>query len=111
MVEINISEIAGQCVVGLTGDVDLSCSSLVRDALMEKIGQTAITVVDLAGVEMIDSSGVASLVEGHQQAKKRGSRLVLVACRPTVLKVLQLAKLDDVFEISGSLEDALGSGA
>jgi anti-sigma B factor antagonist len=58
-------------------------------------------------VTYIDSSGIASLVEALQDARKRGSRFALVSVSEAVHRVLQLARLDKVFAIHASLADAL----
>lgn len=105
--EIEITESDDFQTVRVTGDVDLSCSSQLRDALINSVGRFATTIVDMSGVITIDSSGIASFVEGHQLAKKRSCRLVLAACGPTVMRVLQLAKLDDVFYIEASVDAAV----
>ena len=55
--------------------------------------------VNLAGVAYMDSSGVATLVEGFKKANESSKTFTLVAPSDSVMKVLQLAKLDGVFEI------------
>ena len=55
----------------------------------------------------IDSSGVASLVECLQNAKKAGQKLALVSVSEGALRVLQLARLDRVFMICDKVEDGL----
>jgi anti-sigma B factor antagonist len=64
--------------------------------------------VDLSGVEYIDSSGVASLVEALQQAKARGQSLALASVSASALRVLELARLDKVFTIHASVAEGLG---
>jgi anti-sigma B factor antagonist len=63
--------------------------------------------VDLSGVEYIDSSGVASLVEAFQRAKRGGSEFALVSVNDAARRVLQLARLDKVFVIHETLADGL----
>lgn len=111
MLEISVNEVSGSTVVVLQGDVDLSNSTDVRRALLDISGKAPLTVIDMSGVGSIDSSGIASLLEGHQLARKRGADFVLAACSDGVNRVLALAKLDNVFHLSGSVEDALGAAA
>jgi anti-sigma B factor antagonist len=54
-------------------------------------------------VTYIDSSGIASLVEAYQTAKKKGLRFGLLAVSEPVMSVLALARLDKVFPIHLSL--------
>ena len=63
--------------------------------------------MDLSAVDYIDSSGVASLVESFQSARKKDQNYILVSVSEGALRVLQLARLDKVFTICNSIEDAL----
>jgi len=101
----NVRDHLGYAVVELTGDVDLSCSPEARKVILECLEQHRDVVVDLSAVTYIDSSGVASLVEGFQTAKKNGLRFGLVGPSESALNVLTLARLDKVFEIHRSVEE------
>jgi len=103
-----IREEGGAVIVALEGDVDLQSSPDARKVLLECVGRKKPVLVDLSGVGYIDSSGVASLVESLQTARKSGSSLILVAVSEGALRVLQLARLDKVFTICDSIEDGLG---
>ncbi len=103
-----IREESGVVIVALEGDVDLQSSPDARKVLLECVGRKKPVLVDLSGVGYIDSSGVASLVESLQTARKAGSNLILVAVSEGALRVLQLARLDKVFTICDSIEDGLG---
>ncbi len=103
-----IREESGAVIVALEGDVDLQSSPDARKVLLECVGRKKPVLVDLSGVGYIDSSGVASLVESLQTARKFGSNLILVAVSEGALRVLQLARLDKVFTICDSIEDGLG---
>jgi anti-sigma B factor antagonist len=102
-----IREEQGGIVVALKGDVDLQCSPAARTVLLDAVGRGRPVFVDLSDVTYIDSSGIASLVEALQGARKRGSRFALVSVSEAVHRVLQLARLDKVFAIHASLADAL----
>lgn len=92
-------------IVSVSGEVDLSWSAEVRKAILDAL-DTAGTLVDLSAVSYIDSSGIAALVEGYQTAKGRGQRFGLVASSEPVHKVLELARLDQVFPMYDSLQAA-----
>ena len=62
--------------------------------------------VDLSEVSYIDSSGIAALVEGLQNAKSKGRKFALVAVSKAVMAVLQLARLDRVFAIYPDVDAA-----
>lgn len=94
-------------VVTLAGEIDLQQSPNVRRQLMELMFDRRDVLVDLAGVSYIDSSGIACLVEAYQMARKNANRFVLVSVSPSVLRVLQLARLDKVFTLVETLDAAL----
>lgn len=89
----------GYDIVVLTGDVDLSCSPEARKAILACLDRSHNTLVDLTAVTYIDSSGVASLVEGFQTAKKKSLKFGLIGVSDAALSVLELARLDRVFPI------------
>ena len=95
-------------VIAFSGDVDLQNSQEARNILLAAVDRSLPVLVDMSRVDYIDSSGIASLVEGLQCARKRGCELVLVSVSEPALKVLQLARLDQVFSLYGSLEEAAG---
>ena len=103
-----IHEEHGVIVVDLSGDVDLDSSSKVRQTLLDYVGRERDVLVDLSRVRYIDSSGIASLVEAFQSARRGKTRFALVAVSEAAMRVLELARLDRVFAIHDSLEDALG---
>ncbi len=104
----HVREQGGLQIVAFEGDVDLEHSPAARAVLLEAVERGSGVLVDLSGVGYMDSSGVASLVEAYQESKKRGARFALVAVNPPALRVLELARLDRVFTIHASLEEALG---
>ena len=91
-------------VLRLSGDVDLHSSPKAREAILVCLKQKSALFVDLSDVSYMDSSGVASLVEGYQTAKKQGLEFGLLAVAQPVMNVLKLARLDKVFPIHASLE-------
>jgi len=105
--EHQTTEREGNLVVAFTGDVDLQSSPDARKALLDAVGQGKNVLVDLSGVGYIDSSGVASLVESLQTARKSGGTLGLAAVSEGALRVLQLARLDKVFTIHDTVEQGL----
>jgi len=92
-------------VVAFSGDIDLQTSPDARKALLGLVGTGRPILVDLEGVGYIDSSGVASLVECLQSARKSGQNLALVCVSEGALRVLQLARLDKVFKIYGTRDE------
>jgi anti-sigma B factor antagonist len=102
-----ILEKPGVSIVVFTGEIDLESSPAAREVLLKCFGHTGNVIVDLSEVSYIDSSGVASLVEALQAAKKNGSQFALAAVSEPTRRVLELARLDKVFTLYDSVELAL----
>ena len=105
--EYSKREERGAQIVSFTGDIDLQSSPDVRKVLLSAVDEGSTVLVDLSGVDYIDSSGVASMVESFQNARKKNQEYVLVSVSEAAMRVLQLARLDRVFTISDSVDDAL----
>jgi anti-sigma B factor antagonist len=97
---IEEKEADGSCLIAVSGEVDLYTSPQLRAAVTKAVSKTRGPVrVDLSGVAYMDSSGVATLVEGLRAASGAAASFVLVAPSHAVMKVLQLSRLDSVFDI------------
>ena len=105
--EVRIASEPPYTLIHLTGDVDLNSSPQARTAILEALTRNAALFVDLSQVTYMDSSGVASLVEGYQTARRQNLRFGLVAVAPPVRGVLRLARLDRVFPIHTTLAEAI----
>lgn len=105
-----VEEKQGFSVVLLSGEVDLSKSPDARKVILNNLKKMKHVMVDLSAVEYIDSSGVASLVEGFQYARSNNLEFGLVGVSEAAMNVLRLARLDRVFHIYASLDDRLNGG-
>lgn len=95
-------------VVQPSGEVDMHHSPQLRKELLAQIGlKPKRLVVNMAGVKFIDSSGVATLVEAMKACKSAGTQLLLCSMDSKVKDVFELARLEKVFRICGSEEEAL----
>jgi anti-sigma B factor antagonist len=86
--------------VFLSGEIDMDRSPEVRKALVAAVGQGRAVTVDMAGVDYMDSSGIACLVLAYQQSNAAQQDFELANVQPRVRKVLELARLDKVFRIT-----------
>ena len=87
-------------VITVEGEVDMFSSPKLRDKLVpffEKKNKGII--VDLSGVSFMDSSGIATLVEGLQWSKKENKQFILAGLGTNVMNALSLTKLNTVFNI------------
>jgi len=103
--------VEGGTILDLSGDIDLAHSPAMRKALLLEIKDKRIPKVflNLKNVRYIDSSGIASLVEGLKASREQNSRLILFALNKTVREVMELSRLQKLFEIFETEEQALAS--
>ena len=96
-------------IFDLSGDIDFANSPEVRESVLREIreSRTSRVLVNMSQVRYIDSSGVASLIEGLKASRDLGSRFILFGLSTSAREVLQLSRLIKVFEIYDSEEQAL----
>ena len=96
-------------LVDVQGDIDLYNSPEVRKIILEELKEKKVPrlIVNLTGVRYIDSSGVASLVEGLKVSRTMSSRFMLYGLSPAAREVLELSRLIRVFEVFGTEQEAL----
>jgi anti-sigma B factor antagonist len=109
-VEVTLEKINAGFLLKVKGDVDMNTSSDVRGALAQVFEQQSsgmkALLIDLSQVRYMDSSGIATLIEGMQHCMKKGARLRLCELSPSVRDVFELARLGSVFEIFPTISEA-----
>jgi anti-sigma B factor antagonist len=88
--DLGSSQSGGHVVVALHGELDLVDAAAVAAALMTVAAREPRIIVDLAGLEFIDASGVAALSRGRRLARKAGGDLLLSAPQRPVRLVLAI---------------------
>jgi anti-anti-sigma factor len=93
---ISATEIDGRAHLTLRGELDLATAPELEQVLIERIDACQDVVVDLRGLEFMDSSGIRVLVAAHARAGRAGTRVFIV--RPetgsAVGKIVEVAGLD-----------------
>jgi anti-sigma B factor antagonist len=94
-------EIGDVTVIDMNGRITLGeGSSLLRDLVRENLGKGRKKIVmNLAGVNYIDSTGLGELVSGFRLVKSEGGELKLLNLNKKVIDLLQITKLYAVFDI------------
>jgi anti-sigma B factor antagonist len=105
-VDLTTRDCDGHVIVVLRGELDVADAAGVVAAFMVIVARQPEIIVDLAGLEFIDSSGVAALARGRKLARHAGGDLLLAAPRREVLRALSLTRLFDVFPIHASVDKA-----
>jgi len=100
---VTVLTVTGDLVIG---DAESTFKKTVTRLLEE--GHTRL-LVDLSGVGFLDSSGLGALVRALTQSQKEGGQTKLLHAGPQIRKLLQMTKLDSVFEIHEDMEAAVSS--
>lgn len=97
-------------VVSVTGEIDVYTAPALRERLNELIaGGEHHLVVDMAGVDFLDSTGLGVLVGGLKRVRSHEGTLQLVCDQEKILKVFRITGLTKVFGIHPSLAPALSN--
>lgn len=97
-------------VVEVGGEIDVYTAPSLRDHLVGLINSgNHQLVVDLAGVDFLDSTGLGVLVGALKRVRENGGSLLLVCTQERLLRIFRITGLAKVFPIFSSIEDAVAS--
>ncbi len=100
----------GCAIVAASGDVDISTSPDLREALARVVAEgNRAVVVDLSAVKFIDSTGLGVLVGAFTAVRNAGGRLAVVNDHSAVIKVLTITALHEVLGVQPTLEGAIAA--
>jgi anti-anti-sigma factor len=93
---ISAAEIEGRAHLTLRGELDLATAPELEQLVNERIDSSQEVIIDLRGLEFMDSSGIRVLVAAHARAGRTGTRLLVVrpATGSAVAKIVEVAGLD-----------------
>lgn len=95
-------------VLRVVGEIHASTAPEFSERLNAAIAQGRTGVVlDLTGVEFIDSTGLSVLLNGLRRVTRVRGTMVLACANPTVLRLFEITKLDSTFEIVGDCDEAV----
>jgi anti-sigma B factor antagonist len=96
-------------VVVATGEIDLYTAPAMRDCLAAATKSSSRVLIDLSGVTFLDSTGLGVMLGALGRAGHEDQPLVLVGSTSLVRRVLEITRLDQVFPMYASLEEALAA--
>jgi anti-sigma B factor antagonist len=95
-------------VISVSGEIDVYTAPSLRERLNELVASGHYDlVVDMEGVEFLDSTGLGVLVGGLKRVRSHDGTLRLVCAQEKILKVFRITGLTKVFPIHATLEEAL----
>jgi anti-sigma B factor antagonist len=105
--QIDKTSTNGETLLTLKGEIDLHASPALRSELRSCVdAKTKVLLVDFAGVDYIDSSGLATFIEYLRDAGEHNGKIALFGLKPKVRTIFDLVRLNELFTISESAEAA-----
>jgi len=105
-IKIDLKEANELPVIEVTGEVDVYTAPKLKSRILSLIdNQQYSMIIDLNGVDFMDSSGLGVLVGGLKRVGPHEGNIALVLNRPNILKIFKITGLDKVFKIYGSVEE------
>jgi anti-sigma B factor antagonist len=95
-------------ILRVVGEIHATTAPEFSERLNTAIAQGRTGVVlDLTGVEFIDSTGLSVLLNGLRRVTRVRGAMVLACANPTVLRLFEITKLDSTFEIVADCDEAV----
>lgn len=93
---IRASQLGSTHTLELNGELELATVPVLRQQLESvEEGGAEVIVVDMSGLEFIDSTGIALLIDSDRRLNENGNRFLLIRSEsPAVARVLKLTELD-----------------
>ncbi|MEV8441781.1 STAS domain-containing protein [Actinosynnema sp. NPDC051121] len=105
---VDTRAVDGLTVTRVVGEVDLVGAELVRAELDARLDlRPPVLVVDLTGVTMLGSLGIAALLDAHHRAGAAGVGFAVVARHRSVVHPLRLTEVDRVLTVVPTLAEVV----
>jgi anti-sigma B factor antagonist len=103
MLEVKTKKLGSIAILCVRGQIITGQTEDLRNAV-HAISEVATIILDFAGVSTIDAGGLGVLLELRAYAQERGIRFELMNVNKWVGRVLEVVRLDTVFNITSSVE-------
>src|SRR5215469_5784351 len=100
----------GSTVIAVSGEIDVYTAPRLREALVSLVdaGNYRL-IVDMEGVEFLDSTGLGVLVGGLKRVRAHDGVIDLVCTQGRILRIFRITGLSRVFNIYDSVDEAMAS--
>ncbi|MGH9112057.1 MAG: STAS domain-containing protein [Acidimicrobiales bacterium] len=106
-----VSEIANWTVVSVYGELDVATSPSLRERLIRLVGEGSTRLVlDLEGVDFLDSTGLGTIVSALKRVRTHSGDLRLVCTQSRIRRLFEITGLDKAVPLHASLDDAVAGG-
>lgn len=105
--DLGVTERNGFTILAVKGEIDVYTAPRLRERIVELANQGHYeVVVDLNGVDFLDSTGLGVLVGGLKRLRSHDGDLTLVCTQQRILRVFEITGLTKVFAICDTIEAA-----
>jgi anti-sigma B factor antagonist len=102
----------GRTVIAVSGEIDVYTAPRLREMLIRLVDEEKYhLIVDMEGVEFLDSTGLGVLVGGLKRVRSHDGGIDLVCTQGRILRIFRITGLSKVFNIFDSVEEAVASHA
>jgi anti-sigma B factor antagonist len=102
----------GQAVIQVHGEIDVYTAPRLRETLVGLVeAGSHHLIVDMEGVEFLDSTGLGVLVGGLKRVRAHDGGIDLVCTKTRILRIFRITGLNKVFSIYDSVDEAVASRA
>ena len=100
LLELDTDQGDSRASLALRGELDISSAPMLEEALRRlEAGGPSLLVIDLRGLEFMDSTGLRTLVSADQRAREAGRRLAIVRGPEAVDRIFHVTRLDERLEL------------
>ena len=85
--------------VFLDGEIDMDKTEAAKEVIFPHIDAGKEVHLNLSQVQYMDSSGISVLIESHQKAIEKGTKMIVKDVSKPVLKVIMMAKLEQILNL------------
>ncbi len=94
-----VTEEGNISTVHLDGEIDMDVTEKAKEVIFPVIDSGKEVHLNLSQVQYIDSSGISVLIESHQKALEKSTKLIIKDVSKSVLKVIMMAKLEQILNL------------
>ncbi len=94
-----VSEEGNVATVHLDGEIDMDVTEKAKEIIFPHIDAGKEVHLNLSNVQYMDSSGISVLIESHQKALEKNTKVIIKEVSKSVLKVIMMAKLEQILNL------------
>ena len=94
-----ITEEGSTATVFLNGEIDMDVADKAKEVIFPLVDSGKEVHINLKDVSYMDSSGISVLIESHQKAQEKNTKVILKEISKSVLKVIMMAKLEQILNM------------